>query len=195
MKKRRNNITRTYFIYILLLFAIVSCTTTPKNASKNETTTRGEIKIAIDDSYSLLFDTQLYTFHSLYKNATIHPIYASELDIYNLYMKDSVRLMVSSTKLAKEDEEYLRSLQIIARTTTVAYDAIAFITNTNNPDTLLTYNQVKKIFSGEITDWKQINKNNKSGKIKIVFDSPKSSNVRFIKEKLQLSTLPQNTFS
>ena len=61
--------------------------------------------------------------------------------------------MVTSRKLTTDEEQFLKSKQIIPRTTTIAFDALALIVNNKNKDTLLRYNQIKDIFEGKITNW------------------------------------------
>jgi len=41
----------------------------------------------------------------------------------------------------------------------VCYDAFVFITNKDNPVSNLTFDQVQKIYTGEITNWKQVGGN------------------------------------
>ena len=45
----------------------------------------------------------------------------------------------------------------------VAYDALALVLNKSNLDSLLTYDNVKDIMTGKITDWNQINPDSKLG--------------------------------
>lgn len=176
----------TYLFILLSCIYFVSCNQQPKIAT-DETPTRGSIKIGIDDSYRLLLDTEIFTFESVYHYAHITPIYKPELEILDLFLKDSIRTMISCRELTKNETEYLQSKQIIARTTKIAYDAIAFIVNKDNPDTLITYNQIKQMFGGQLNNWKQVNKKNDDIKMKVVFDNEKSSNVRFFVEKFNLS--------
>jgi len=185
-------------IGILLLLASIlfsSCTTTPKKVNK-ETPTQGDITIAIDDSYQLLADAELYTFQALYKNAKITPIFASEDSILDLFMKDSVQVIFSSRKLTENEEAYLKSKSYVPRTTKIAYDAIAFIVNKSNNDSLIRYNTIKDIFMGKTTKWKEINPNSKLKDIKVVFDNPGSSNVRSIMKKFEITgSLPSYCYS
>lgn len=185
-------------IGILLLLASIlfsSCTTTPKKVNK-ETPTQGDITIAIDDSYQLLADAELYTFQALYKNAKITPIFASEDSILDLFMKDSVQVIFSSRKLTENEEAYLKSKSYVPRTTKIAYDAIAFIVNKSNNDSLIRYNTIKDIFMGKTTKWKEINPNSKLKDIKVVFDNPGSSNVRSIMKKFEITgSLPGYCYS
>ncbi len=158
-----------------------------------ETPTRGNIKIGVDESFQLLFDTEIYTFQSLYPNAHIASIYKPELDILDGFMKDSVRLIVTTRKLTQDEEQYLTSRQIVARTTTIAYDALAFIINKDRVDTLIKYPTIKGIFMGTVKNWNQINPKSGSGDLQVVFDNQKSGNVRYFLEKFKLpNQFPKN---
>ena len=100
-------------------------------------------------------------------------------------MHDSARVMVTSRKLTDDQIKYLRDTLIIARTTTFAYDAVALVINKENPDSLLKYDEVKNIFTGKITEWKEINRNSRLGAIKFIFDNTKSGNIRYFREKFE----------
>lgn len=177
-------------IILILVLILFSCN--PNGGQNTENPTRGNIKIAVDENFFLLSDAELFTFQSIYVNAHITPIYKPEMDILTDFLNDSVRLMITSRKLTKEEDSYLKSKQIYARMDSIAYDGVAFIVSPNNNDTLFKYNTIKDIFLGKIKDWKEINKSNKSGKIKVVFDNMKSANVRFIKEKFKIDSFPNN---
>jgi len=175
-------------IAALLITAVMfnSCGQTGK-VSTDETPTRGNIKIGVDDSYKLLMDTEIFTFTSIYHYAHITPVYMTELEILDAFMKDSLRTIITSRPMTKEETDYLASRQVVIRTTHFANDAIAFITNKENPDTMIKYSAIKGIFEGKIDSWKTVNKKSGLDKIKVVFDNEKSGNVRFVAEKLELS--------
>ena len=164
----------------LLLF-LVSCGGMGKTAT-NETPTRGNIRIVSDESFQPLIETEVFTFTHLYKGAKIKPLYKPEFDVINDFMKDSVKVIVTSKKLSDYQIQYLRDTQIIARTSTYAYDALALITNLDNKDSLIKYNSVKDIFLGKIKTWKEVNEKSKLGDISIIFDNNKSGNIRYFKE-------------
>ena len=177
---------------IILLF---SCTMTPKKFT-DETPTRGTIKIAVDESYQLLTDAELFTFQSLYKDAKVTPFYSSGDSILKLFLADSVRVIISSTKLTENEVAYLKGKAIIPRTTKIAYDALAFVVNKSNPDSLIRYNMIKDIFEGKTSKWNQINPKSKFKDIKVVFDNARSNNVKTIVDKFGLTgSLPGYCFS
>lgn len=184
------------FLFILLLsIAAVGCHS-GKSHVPTETTTIGNIKIGVDDAYKQLADAEIATFQSIYKYSTINPIYATEDSILKLFMADSIRLMITSRKLTQNEEAYLKDNLIIARTTQVAWDALAFIVNKSNPDSGFKYNQIKDIFLGKVASWKELNSKSKLGKLKVVFDNQGSSNVRFVMRKFGINdSLPEYCYS
>ena len=168
-----------------LLLILASCGGMGKTAT-NETPTRGSIRILADESFQPLIETEVFTFTHLYENAKIKPGYKPELDVINDFMKDSVKVIVTSKKLSDYQIQYLRDTQIIARTTTYAYDALAIVTNRENKDTLLKYNTIKDIFLGKIKTWKEVNEKSKLRDIHIIFDNNKSGNIRYFKELFEI---------
>ncbi|MBA4408406.1 MAG: phosphate ABC transporter substrate-binding protein [Odoribacter sp.] len=186
-------------IISISLFGVIalffSCKMTPKKFT-DETPTRGNIKIAVDESYQLLADTELFTFHSLYKDAKVAPVYLSGDSILKLFLDDSVRVIITSSKLTDNEVAYLRGKSIIPRTTKIAYDALAFIVNKSNADSLIRYNTLKDIFTGKTSKWEQINPQSKLNDIKVVFDNQGSNNVKTIMNKFGITgSLPNYCFS
>lgn len=196
MKNRIHQIIRYISVCALFIIIILSCNTDPKSGLKKETPTRGNIKISIDESMEMLFDTELYTFHAIYKYAKITPQYKPTLDVLNDLLNDSVRTIVSTIKLTQEELDYFDQQQLHPRTITIAKDALSFVINKNNPDSFLMSTDIKKIMKGVYTNWKQINPKNNSGEIKVLFDNIKSGNIIYFKEKFQMdSILPKNFFA
>jgi len=153
----------------------------------DETPTRGNITISVDESFQPIIDTEVYTFTSLYQNAFVKPVYKPEFDVVNDFMDDSVRVMVTSKKLSDDQVQYLKEKLIVVRTVTFAYDALALITNLENLDTLLSYNNVRDIFKGQVKSWKDIDQKSKLGKISVIFDNTKSGNIRYFKELFEIT--------
>jgi phosphate transport system substrate-binding protein len=165
---------------------LISCNS-GKQKETSDTPTSGNIKISVDESFQPLIDTEVYTFTSLYQRAQIKPEYKPEFDVINDFMDDSVKVIVTSRKLSDSQLQYLREDLIIGRTITFAYDALALITNKENLDTLITYNNIRDIFKGKVNNWKEINTKSKLGRISVIFDSNKSGNIRYFKELFEIS--------
>lgn len=190
---------RTWFntvSWMVLSGLILTSCATSTNPSNTETATSGNIRIAVDESYLLLGQAELDVFTSQYKYAKISPVFASEDSILQLFLKDSVRLMITSRKLTKNEEAYLQSKYIYPKTVKVAYDAVAFIENKSNRDSMIRYNTIRDVFLGKINSWKQINPKSRLQDIKIVFDNNHSANVRYVVEKFGLTSgLPKYCYS
>lgn len=182
-------------VALIAIAFLVSCRSGNKQ-TYDETPTRGDIKISVDESYQPIIDSEIYAFSSFYQYARITPSYKPEIDIINDLMNDSVKLIVTNKQLTQEQIQTLRDTLIIARTTAFAFDALALIVNKENRDTLLTFNEVKDIFLGNVQTWKDLNTNSKLDKINVVFDNSKSGNVRYFKEKFEITNkLPDNFYA
>jgi phosphate transport system substrate-binding protein len=189
----RNSIS---FIVIISLFIFVFACKGGKQAINDETPTRGKIKISVDESFSLIIDSELYTFHAFYQNAHITAQYKPDIDVINDLLNDSVRTIVTTDTLSQEELDFLKQQQIYPRRVKIAHDALAFIVNRKNSDTLFKSTSVKALFTGEISKWNQINPDSKLGDIKIVFDNEKSGNIHYFKDKYKLGdTLPSGFFA
>jgi phosphate transport system substrate-binding protein len=182
--------------FTMLLLLTASCHNPMGVQPLNETPTRGNIKISVDESFQLLYDTQLFTFQSLYVNAKIAATYKPESEVLADFMNDSVRTVVLTRDLTQAEKDLLLSQKFVARTTKVAHDALALIVNRSNPDSMILDIQFADILRGKTTSWKQLN--NKSGDlpINVVFDNNKSGNVRYFREKFSLTgNFPKNCFA
>jgi phosphate transport system substrate-binding protein len=197
INKNRKPASSVQYIFIALVAVaalISSCSGGPK--IPDESPTRGNIRIIADESFKPLIDAEVYTFTQLYGNARIKAIYKPEVDVINDFMRDSVKVIVTTRKLTEDQIQYLRDSQIIARTVTFAYDALALVTNRQNKDTLMKYKTVKDIFMGEVSYWKEVNPKSKLGEIKVVFDNTKSGSIRYFKELFDIRTaLPYNFYA
>ena len=144
---------------LLLIIAAITLVTCRNQgtAALRETPTSGDIKIGADESFQPIVDAELATFTTLYKYAHITPVYKPENELVADFLNDSVKVIVSSWAPSDEQRKVLLDMQTVVRTTVVAYDALALVLNKINPDSLLTYDNVKDIMTGKITDWKQIN--------------------------------------
>ena len=91
-------------------------------------------------------------------------------------------LIIVTRELTQQEKKHFEDLKLFPRVTKIAYGAVAFITNNSNPDTQLTDDQVKKIVTGEIGTWKQLNPKSANTPIQIIFDNNNSGALRFLKE-------------
>jgi phosphate transport system substrate-binding protein len=185
-------------IKIFLLLAIISTfLACGVGTSKvTETPTSGNIKIGVDESYQLMIQSQIELFEAIYQYAIINPKYGPEADILEQLLNDSVRIAIVNRRLTKEENDFLLSKQIYADTTKIAYDALAFIVNKENPDSNLRFDQIKDIFSGKIKTWQEIDLKSKLKNLDVIFDNNRSGNPRYIRERFKIDgKFPENCFA
>lgn len=182
------------FIFSFAILLAISCSNNSGKLPYDETTTRGDIKVAADDSYHLLMDAQKDAFMGIYNYAKVEVIYGAETDVVQLLLNDSIRFAVISRELTEQENNVLKSQNIFPKTHKIAYDALAFITSKSMSDSLITFKKIKDLFTSNDTmpKWSMLSnqKEIKDMNIKIVFDDPKSGNARFLKETFKLEKLP-----
>lgn len=160
---------------ILFLF---SCET--KNKDKfTDTLTSGVIPIAVDENFQPIIQEEIDVFEAMFPNAGIIPNYTTEVNALNLLLKDSVRLVIATRPLSSNEENSLRSKKFEPHSYKLATDGIALIINNHNSDSLITVNNIRRILTGEVTNWKDIYPKSKLGNFQVVFDNQNSSTVRY----------------
>jgi phosphate transport system substrate-binding protein len=158
--------------------------------------TSGNIRIIGDESFQPIVEAEISVFTSLYQNAKITPSFKPEKELIADFLNDSVDVVVTSWAPSEEMKKVLLASQVVTKTVVVAYDALALILNPGNVDSLLTYDEVKGIFTGKINNWNQINPLSKLGEISVIFDNDKSANIRYFREKFLLpEQLPPRFFA
>jgi phosphate transport system substrate-binding protein len=110
----------------------------------------------------------------------------SEKEIIRAFLNDTSRIVILSRRLNGEENKYFEKLQIKPKVTQIASDAIAFISNRSDNDTLISVRDVILFMQGKVQN-----------RIKgLVFDNPNSSTVRYINDLAGIKNLPkENVFS
>ncbi|HEV7230923.1 MAG TPA: substrate-binding domain-containing protein [Bacteroidia bacterium] len=184
------------FISITLPLALLFLSGCSYDYKNTDSPTTGKLKIGIDDSYSLMMDSQIYTFEALYTYAKINPFYKPEADVIQDLLHDTVQAAIICRDLTDAEKEFFKQKQRIVTSTKIAVDGLALIVNPENPDTTLTVMNVRDIFTGKDTLWSQLDKSFAPGKINVVFDNEKSCNQRYISENIiDKKPFPKNCFA
>ena len=178
MKKK---IAGSVFVSITLLMA---CSGGPGKPEPTDTPTSGDVNVVVDESFQKLFDTQIYTFESIYKNAHVHVNYLPENEALARMMNDSCKVVVMCRDITAAERKSFEAKNLFPKSTKIAEDAIVLLINPENTDTILTVEQVKSILLGNDSLWSQLNKNSKLEGIKVVFDNAGSANARYMRDSL-----------
>lgn len=156
----------------------------------------GELKIGVDESYSLMMQSQIPVYEQIYDKAKIKPTYSTEEEIIRLLLADSIQAAIINRPLTQAELDFFASKQRLPESVKIATDAIALIIHQDNQDSVLTLDQAKQVLGGQITNWNQINPSNKNGDIRIIFDHNGSCNARYVQENfLNGGGMPANFFA
>ena len=173
------------FIYAIVLSSIFcGCSGGPHSNEPTDTPTSGEVNIVVDESFQQLFDTEIYTFESLYNKAKVHVKYLPENEAQERLINDSCKVVVMCRDLTKDERKKFEASNLYPISTKIAEDAIALLVNPENTDSTLTVEKVRSVLSGNDSLWDQVNKRSKLGKINIVFDNSGSANARYMQDTL-----------
>lgn len=174
----------SFIVVLVIITSLLSSCGDRKKVTRTDTLTSGIADIAVDECMAPIIDEEIMVFEALNKEATIIPSYTNDYQVYNMLLKDSVRLIIGTRELTNNEIAIIKERKQRVRSQKIAIDGIALITNKSNPDTLLSIKDIKNIITGETRTWKDINPNSKLGNIAVTFDSPNSSTVRYIKDSI-----------
>jgi phosphate transport system substrate-binding protein len=185
----------TVFIAVVLSVFVAACTERDKKGRVVDTTTSGDLQIAVDESLRPLIEAEIDAFEAIYQYARIHATYMSESEAIESLLRDSVRLAIVTRRLNQEEVDFLAAEKLTPTQRNMATGGVALITHRDNRDSIITISQLKEILQGKITTWKQLHSNNPS-LIELVFDNPTSGIVRLLQDSVvNVKTLPSNCFA
>lgn len=169
---------RLWLTAILSLAVLTACNRKPKDGL-TDTYTSGVIEIAADESFRPIVQEEIDVFEGLFPLAGIVPRYTTEVEAVNLFLKDSVRLAVTTRPLTKEEMNSFHSRKFFPREIKLATDGLALIVNRHNPDSLISVRDLRSILTGKVQTWKELYPASQLGRIRLVFDNKNSGTVRF----------------
>ncbi|NLT02832.1 MAG: phosphate ABC transporter substrate-binding protein [Bacteroidales bacterium] len=172
---------KAYFSLLILALIGTACQR-QQPTTRTDTMTSGQIQVAIDETCLPFMRDEIAVFEGLNPEASITPLYMNDEAAIDLLLKDSLRLVVAARDFTQAEKDIIKANKLLARSNKIAKDAVALIIHRNNKDTLLALPTLKKILTGAITDWKQVIPGSTLGPIRVVFDNPSSSTIRFVKD-------------
>jgi phosphate transport system substrate-binding protein len=166
-------------VIIVFLFAMCNQKSN-NNEATNETILKGAIDITVDETIKPIVDDQVAVFEGTYYDAKINVIPKSESELINDLFNKRAKVVVTARDLTKEELERFQKNKINPRVTVFATDAIAFISNKSNNDTLIALKTVIDFMQGKSDPRFE----------GLVFDNPNSSTVRYMKELAKVKDIP-----
>lgn len=169
---------RFSIVFVVLLTSLFFCC--KKSSTDGESILKGGTTIIVDETLRPILEDQIAVFESDYK-AKIVLNSKSEKEASVALIKDTTRIIVLARELNDAEISYFKKVKIKPKTTKIGTDAIAFIANKKDNDTLIDLKDVVAFMKGSGT-----------GKIKgLVFDNPNSSTVRYMNTLAGLDSSPQ----
>lgn len=170
-------------LFLSSLFFFPSCGKKDRGG-RTDTRTSGEISFYADESFSPIIEELKKQFEFQFPKAKLNPIYSNENEGFNQIKDLKTCLFFTSRALKPSEVAYLKSKRQLPEVFPIAYDGLALIVNSNNNDTCITVKDVKRILSGEVTNWNQIAKGSKRGDIEVVFDNKESATLHYVVDSL-----------
>ena len=169
-------------IYILVFVSVlfVMCKQKEQTNSDKESILKGSTTIFVDETLTPIIEDQVAVFESTY-DAKIKIVSKSEIELVNNFVKQKSGIAIMTRNLTLNENKVFEQKKITPKITKFATDAIAFISNKSNNDTLIELKSVIAFMKGE-----------SNSRIKgLVFDNPNSSSVRYMNELAGLKAMPQ----
>jgi len=166
----------------VFVFLFAMCNQKSKNETNKETILKGSIDITVDETVKPIVEDQVAVFEGTYYDAKISIKAKSEAEVINDLLNQKAKVVVTTRDLTQEEKNRFEKSKINPRVTPFATDAIAFISNKSNNDTLIALKTVIDFMNGKA-----------DSRIKgLVFDNPNSSTVRYMKELAKVNEIPKS---
>ena len=175
----KNHSKFSLFIFFLVAVLVFACNQiSDKNAK--ETILKGSTIIYVDETLAPIIEDQVSVFENEYE-AKVTLVAKSESETVNSLFKEEAAIAILSRNLSAEELKIFKQRKINPKTTVFATDAIAFIANKNNKDTLVALQDVISFMQGKPV-----------ASIKgLVFDNLNSSTVRYMNSLAGINAIPE----
>jgi phosphate transport system substrate-binding protein len=170
------------FILFFVSISFVMCNKSDQSKKDNESILKGSATIFVDETLTPIIEDQIAVFESKY-DAKIKIVSKSESELVISLFKEKSGIAILSRNLTLNENKIFEQKKITPKITKFATDAIAFISNKNNKDTLIELKTVIEFMQGK-----------HNPRIKgLVFDNPNSSTVRYMNELAKTKAFPEKS--
>ena len=164
--------------FVSILF--VMCNKSDQSKKGQESILKGSATILVDETLTPIIEDQVAIFESKY-DAKIKIVSKSESELVVSLFKEKSGIAILTRNLTLNENKIFEQKKITPKITKFATDAIAFISNKSNNDTLIELKSIVEFMQGK-----------QNSKIKgLVFDNPNSSTVRYMNEIAKINAFPK----
>jgi len=133
----------------LILFACACKNQSPDKKEQNQQEIKN-LHISVDESFEPVIKEQIKVFESAYPDTKVIAEYKSEAECIRDLEKDSTKVVIISRELSRDETKFFDSkITYKPEFAQLAEDAIAVIVNVNNPDSVFTVDDLKKMLAGD----------------------------------------------
>ncbi|MCY7359936.1 MAG: substrate-binding domain-containing protein [Rudanella sp.] len=168
-------------------FISSSCNT--EKQPELDTPSRGTITVVSDESFQPVVQQLTEAYSGIYADAKFNVVYRPEKEAIAMMLRDSARLVFCTRPLSKGEQAVLDQRKIVGKTELIATDGVALITGKSNTDSLMTMNELRGLFTGELKNWEQLKGGNQTGPVTLVFDNGNGSNIDLVLRTFKIKTI------
>ncbi|MBC8046146.1 MAG: substrate-binding domain-containing protein [Fimbriimonadaceae bacterium] len=160
---------------MLILFS-AACKQKENNKLSDFEYNFGAAQITCDENYKSLTDELIKSYENVFDSTDIEASYVTEQDAIDLFLKDSIQLMMIGRNLSEAELNNASITQgLRPKQNIIAYEAIAVIASTEMPDSIFDLDAFIQNSSAGVknkyTDTKFIFENAKSGTLAYLFNT------------------------
>ncbi len=132
--------------------------------------TNGELTVEVDEGIYPVIKKEADEFTRLNKDAKINIVVKTSKEVIADLANGNIKTIVSGRDFTADENNVITANKTEIKKSRIALDGIGVIVNNGNPVRKINYTELKKIFTGETTDWANLEGDNKDvykGKIKV----------------------------
>ncbi len=131
--------------------------------------TNGELTVEVDEGVYPVIKKEADEFMRLNNGAKINIVIKTSREVIADLANGNIKTIISGRDFATDENSVITSNKTDVKKSRIALDGIGVIVNNVNPVGKINYTELKKIFTGQTTDWANLEGDNKDvykGKIK-----------------------------
>jgi phosphate transport system substrate-binding protein len=181
----KTSLLKYIFLFAVLLAIIINFACNYGNV--RSVTTIGELTLGVDENEYPVVKKETDEFMRLNKESKINSSVKTTNELFADLMNGDIKTVLVDRDFNQQEKDYLAKYNIEIKKNKFARNGIGIIVNPSNPVTKLNFIELRKIFSGEIDDWKNLEGDNKDvykGKIKPFIARKNSALHDYFKERI-----------
>jgi phosphate transport system substrate-binding protein len=173
-------------ILIIAAFFNFSC----RFGEVHSVTTIGEMTLGVDENEYSVLKKETDEFMRMNKEAKVDIKVKTTNELFADFLNGDIKTIIVDREFTPQETDYLSKFKIEVKKYKFALNGIGVIVNPDNPVKKLNFNELSKIYTGDITDWKDMEGDNKDvykGKIKPFIARKNSAMHEMFKSKVLLN--------